>query len=257
MTSIIIPAYNAARTIEQCLASIFSQTYREFQVIIVDDGSADRTVAAAQNAISRWCNREIAARVVSQENRGAQAARNRGWREVQKRPSPQPSLTPEEGGGEGNYVLFCDADIVFRPDCLRKMVRALDEYPTASYAYSSFKFGWKKFTLWPFSAARLRQMPYIHTTSLIRAEHFPAAGFDESIKRFQDWDIWLTMLAVGHTGVWVPEALFTVVNTKGTMSRWVPAFLYKWPFKCFRLQFEALARYNEAVARIKEKHHLP
>ena len=164
-----------------------------------------------------------------------------------------PSPAAGRGQGEGNYILFCDADIVLRRDCLEKMVRALEAHPEASYAYSSFKFGWKKFKLWPFDAARLRKMPYIHTTALIRAEHFP--GWDESITRLQDWDLWLTMLEQGKIGVWVPEVLFQVVNTKGTMSSWIPSFVYKIP-KWLGVQPKAVMRYNEAVVRIKEKHRL-
>jgi len=59
MISIIIPAYNAARTIDRCLASIFVQTYREFEVIIVNDGSTDKTFEVVESAISRLRNRDI------------------------------------------------------------------------------------------------------------------------------------------------------------------------------------------------------
>jgi len=48
-------------------------------------------------------------------------------------------------------------------------------------------------------------MPYIHTTSLIKKDYFP--GFDENIKRFQDWDLWLTMLQSGHTGYFINQIL--------------------------------------------------
>jgi len=141
-----------------------------------------------------------------------------------------------------------------RPDTLEKMVHILEQHPEASYAYSSFKFGWKTFKLWPFNAERLRRMPYIHTTSLIRHEHFPK--FDESVKRLQDWDLWLTMLEQGHTGAWIPEVLFQIINTKGTMSQWIPSFLHKMPWKWLGIQPKAILRYNEAVARIKAKHKL-
>lgn len=233
MISIIIPAYNAAQTIEKCLASIFAQTYQNFEVIVVDDGSTDDT----RKILANFSRKST---VICQENRGAPAARNRGWMTVLQ----------SSGGRSSEYVLFCDADIVLRRDCLEKMVRALEEHPEASYAYSSFRFGWKKFGLWPFDAARLRQMPYIHTTSLIRVGHL--ISWDESVKRLQDWDLWLTMLEHGHTGVWIPETLFQVVNAKGTMSRWLPSSMYRLPWKSLAAQ-----KYNEAVARIKAKHDLP
>ncbi len=231
----IIPAYNAGKTIEWCLHFIFEQSYQNFEVIVVNDGSNDSTREKLEKAKRALGDR---IRILHQQNRGAPAARNRGAKEA-----------------KGEYLIFCDADIVMQEDCLKKMVHALEEHTDASYAYSSFKFGWKKFKLWPFDAARLRRMPYIHTTSLIRAEHFPKTGWDESVKRLQDWDLWLTMLEHGHTGVWIPAVLFTVVNTKGTMSRWMPAFCYKIP-KWLGIRLASVTRYNEAVARIKQKHGL-
>ena len=104
-----------------------------------------------------------------------------------------------------------------------------------------------------FNPDKLRKENYIMTASLIRRNDFPY--FDKELKRFQDWDLWLTMLEHGHIGVWVPAVLFRVVNTRGTMSTWLPSFVYKLP-KWLGIQPKAVARYNEAVARIKEKHKL-
>lgn len=59
MISIIIPAFNAERTIGQCLESIFAQTYRSFEIIVVDDGSTDHTCDVIEKTISRLRNREI------------------------------------------------------------------------------------------------------------------------------------------------------------------------------------------------------
>ncbi|MDP3995084.1 MAG: glycosyltransferase family A protein, partial [bacterium] len=158
--SIIIPAYNRPKELAECLSSIRNQTINSpsfakegvgggYEIIIVDDGS-DEPIGAIDGA-----------RVIRQENQGAPAARNRGFAE-----------------STGRYVIFCDADVVMKPDMLANMSKVLDENPGVSYAYSSFKFGWKKFKLWEFSAEKLKEMPYIHTTSLMRREHFP--GFDQS-----------------------------------------------------------------------------
>ena len=90
----------------------------------------------------------------------------------------------------------------------------LDENEDISYVYSSFKFRWKTFKLWEFNAEKLKEMPYIHTTSLIRREHFP--GFDPKLKRMQDWDLWLTMQEKGYKGKWINEVLFkTVCSNSG------------------------------------------
>jgi len=229
MISIIIPVYNQkSKILEKCLDSISKQTHNDLEVIIVDDGSTAPHCVRAEIRNPKSEIRNL--KIVRQNHGGANAARNRGFRE-----------------SKGEHLLFCDSDIEMRGDMLEKMVQVLENHPEASYIYSSFKYGWKNFKLWPFDAEKLKKIPYIHTTSLIRREHFP--GFDESIKRLQDWDLFLTMLENGYKGVWIPEYLFKI-NPGGLMSKWLPKFLYKMPW------LPSVKKYNEAVAVIKKKHGL-
>lgn len=226
--SIVIPSYQHAREIPACLTSVFRQTFTDFEVIVVNDGSTDGT----RDALAPFMDR-IA--YIEQENRGGNAARNRGF-----------------DASSGEYLLFCDADIVMAPDFVEKLLEALDAHPKASYAYSSFKFGFKTFKLWPFDADKLRQMNYIHTTSLIRREHFPR--FDESIRRLQDWDLWLTMLDQGHVGVWVPEVLFRAIPHQGGISTWVPGIFYRIPWKRLGLRVRTVEKFQEAERIVRTKH---
>jgi glycosyltransferase involved in cell wall biosynthesis len=223
LVSIIIPVYNAESTLEQCLASIFNQTYLAIEIIAVNDGSIDASAQILEKHRDR-------VKIITQENSGAPIARNRGA-EV----------------ATGEYVLFCDADIVLAPRAIEIMQETLDQNSKSGYAYSSFRFGGKLFSLWPFDADGLKQMPYIHTTSLIRRELFP--GFDVSLKRFQDWDLWLTLLGQGHEGVWIDQILFTV-KSGGTMSLWLPSWAYRIPW------LPAVKKYNSAMQIIKQKHQL-
>ena len=238
MLNVVIPVYNHAEALGECLSSLYGQTLRPDRVIIVDDGSTDDPEPVAR----AWEDR-LPIIFVRQENRGAAAARNRGF-----------SVIASEAKQSNDYVIFCDADITMRPDCLEKMHRAFAEYPEASYAYSSFKFGFKTFTCGVFSAERLRKMPYIMTTSLIRAKDFP--GFDESLKKFQDWDLWLTMLEQNKTGVWAPEILFSVAPRKSGMSSWLPSFVHKIPWPIFGWMPREVRRYREAEQIIREKYSL-
>lgn len=231
LISIIIPAYQTERSIADCLDSIFAQSFREYEIIVVNDGSTDRTGDILEHYRDRIT-------ILTQENRGRQATRNRGARHA-----------------HGAFLLFCDADIVLRPDCLAAMLHALTVHPEAAYAYSSFMYGWKKFRSWAFSAERLRTMNYIHTTTLIRQEYF--SGFDESVERLQDWDLWLTMLERGHRGVWIPDYLFRIRTHRGGLSSWLPAFAYTIPWQRFGIRIARLERYRVAEQRIREKHHLP
>lgn len=232
LISIIIPVYNGAKTLRETLESIEKQTWRDFEVIIVNDGSKDNTEKVFERFVKEnsLANRYL---WLDQINQGAPAARNRGFREAQ-----------------GDFLFFCDADAVLKNDALEKMYQTLMANPISAYVYSSFLWGKKVFKLWPFDEKRLRQMPYIHTMALIRKDQFPLVGWDESIKKLQDWDLWLTMLEEGKTGCFIDEVLFKVTPVGG-ISSWLPACAYK---LCPWLK--EVKKYKEAMAIVKKKHNL-
>lgn len=232
MISVIIPLYNREKTIIKTLKSLQAQTYQDFEVIIVNDGSTDNSEKAVAAYLQKNSGKN-AYYFFNQSNQGAPAARNRGFKEA-----------------KGEFLLFCDADAELNPVALEVMLEALKRTPEASYAYSSFNWGKKLFKLDEFNPERLKQMPCIHSMSLIRRQDFPAAGWDENIKKFQDWDLWLTMLENGKIGVWIPRVLFKI-TTGGTISSWLPAFAYKiFPF------LPAVKKYKAAMVKIKNKHGL-
>lgn len=226
--SVIIPVYNQADKIQKCLTSVFSQTYNNLEVIIVDDGSTDHLLGVL-SAISRPLI------ILQQENRGAPSARNYGFKI-----------------STGELVIFLDADIILRPDALEKMYLALKADTDADFVYSSFRFGWKKFKLWPFDVERLKLMPYIHTSSLMRRESF--LGFDESLKKFQDWDLFLTIAERGDRGVFIPEVLFRVISG-GHMSSWFPKIFFKLPIKTKGIK-KQIEKYHQGEEIIRKKHGL-
>jgi glycosyltransferase involved in cell wall biosynthesis len=232
LISVIIPAYNHASSLPFCIESIFAQTYDNVEIIVVDDGSTDNTAAVLEHYAPR-------VKSIRQENKGANPARNRGLAEA-----------------TGEYVIFADADVVMKPSMLDDMKVALDDHPEASYAYSGFKFGWKTFKGTAFEAEKLKETNFIHTTSLVRKADFP--GFDESIKRLQDWDVWLTMLEAGKTGVFVPEILFYVRIDGASRigSSWLPKIVYRIPWKRINYLPNRIRKYEEAKAIIKAKHQL-
>jgi glycosyltransferase involved in cell wall biosynthesis len=232
LVSIIIPAYNHASALPQCLKQIFAQTYQPLEVIVVDDGSTDDIHQAVAPFLDRIT-------FMRQENKGGNAARNRGWREAR-----------------GEFLLFSDADIMMRSDMIARMKRALDVHPEASYAYCSFRFGWKLFPGAEWSEDLLRQVNIATTTSLVRAADFP--GFDETIKRFQDWDVWLTMLEQGKRGVMIPDELFyaEIHGASRIGSAWLPKIAYAIPWDRIGFMPKRIARYRAARDIIVKKHRL-
>ncbi|MFA5813798.1 MAG: glycosyltransferase family A protein [Patescibacteria group bacterium] len=273
LVSVIIPVFNHEKELKQALVSLHEQTYQNVEIIVVDDGSDRRlkiedlrfkieSVSACglrrTSSVSacwlrrtrRWFNSpQLAAEqesracsgvhtfdLVRQENKGAPAARNRGLEET-----------------KGEYVIFWDADVVGEPEMLLKMYEALQKNTNASFAYSNFYFGWKKFLLQHFNTSTLQQKNYIHSTSLIRKRD--AIQWDESLRRFQDWDYWLSMSEHGKSGVWIDEYLFKVIPG-GSMSAWLPKFAYKKPWRFLPWIKKMVKNYEEAREVVAKKHLL-
>jgi glycosyltransferase involved in cell wall biosynthesis len=111
--SIVIPAYNAESTIIETIESVQKQTFSDFEIIIIDDGSTDNTVEVIKNIHDRRIQ------VISYEHRGVSAARNQGI-----------------SYANGELIAFLDADDLWTPDKLELQLAALEKYPEAGVAYS-------------------------------------------------------------------------------------------------------------------------
>lgn len=111
--SIIVPAYNAAQTLAETLASISAQSFADFEIIVVDDGSTDNTVRIARD------HGDQRLRVVRQINRGLAGARNTGIAHAR-----------------GEYIGFCDADDLWMPNKLAAHVAHLDANPLVGLSYA-------------------------------------------------------------------------------------------------------------------------
>ena len=148
-------------------------------------------------SLARQTFRDFDVIVSFDHGRGANWARNRGFRLVRS-----------------GMVLFSDDDIEWNPDALLQLKSTLDAHPGASYSYGTYTIpGVGVRANVPFDPLRLRRVNYISTMSMIRTKDFP--WFDESIRRFQDWDLWLTLLARGKTGVHCGTEIFRTRQRNG------------------------------------------
>ncbi len=231
--SVVIPCYNHAKELQSTLKSLTEQTIGIKQVIVVDDGSNDNPLQVAESF-----KKSLSITTIRLErNSGAPTARNRGAQ-----------LAKSE------FIIFLDADAVLKQQALELMLSTLAQHPEASYAYGDFLWGNRLFRGKSFNAENLRRQNYIHTSALIRKVDFP--GFDESLRKFQDWDLWLIMLNSGKIGVWIPEVLFSVTERKNGMSQWLPSFIYKLPWPIMGYTPKTITKYRIAENIIKEKHNL-
>lgn len=182
--SVIIPAYNALEYLPLAVDSVIQQTFQNFELLVVDDGSSDGTVS--------WVNQTTDPRIklISQTNRGASTARNTGIE-----------------NSKGDYIAFLDADDLWRPSKLAKQVKQLDLLPQAGLVHC-----WTEFTnaqgeqtgklMTSHGEGDVWQEMVIYnllrcgSTPMVRRICFEDLGkFDTTLKYAEDWDMWIRIAA--------------------------------------------------------------
>ena len=104
LISVVIPAYNAGQFLDKTLESVLSQTYENWECIIVNDGSTDNT----ESVVKKWCEKDARFRYFYKENSGASDTRNLGIKEAR-----------------GEYIAFLDADDLYMPNFLKVCLETL------------------------------------------------------------------------------------------------------------------------------------
>jgi glycosyltransferase involved in cell wall biosynthesis len=184
LVSVVVPVYNRARLIGRAVGSIAAQTYRNSEIIVVDDASTDDLAGV----LSRIAHPRLH-HIVHSNNRGAAAARNTGV-----------------AAANGEYIAFLDSDDLWYPEKLATQVAAMRGQPPAVAgtvcAYDCVKTGHPARRIvpdWtPLTFARTQLLGCIcgpGTTLLCRRHIFAEIGaYDEELRRLEDWD-WLLRLA--------------------------------------------------------------
>ena len=195
LTSIVIICHNYGRFLEESINSVVSQTVPAKEIIVVNDASDDETDAVAKKFHDR-----ISYYVVNFHN--PQKTRNFGLTKA-----------------TGKYVALLDADDRYAHNYIEELQSAMEKDQSLSLVYADrYNFGdeavlqknniprqWKTFD---YNYTLLRCASYISICALVRREEF--TGFDEQIKRGQDWDAWLTYLKGGKKAKRIPKPLFHV-----------------------------------------------
>lgn len=132
--SVIIPAYNAGPFIENCISSILSQSYNDFEIVVVNDGSTDNTLSLLED-MQKKDNR---IKIISQKNSGVSAARNTGLQNA-----------------TGKFVTFVDADDALLPNALEIMVSGIDDNTD--------------FAVFSHNEVKLRETPHLETPARYKA----------------------------------------------------------------------------------------
>lgn len=192
--SIIIPVYKTEAYIAECLDSVLAQTYQDFEVICVDDGSPDNSV----EIIKEYSKNDPRISYVRQENAGLSAARNTGIRNA-----------------KGEYILPLDSDDMLEKNCLKYLVEALDKNVADVVTPYIFRFTtdvkdyYQVLSAKP-TACNESQSNYACSSSLYKKEFFYRyGGYDESFKwGYEDWEFWLKFIQDGKTIKRIEKAFF-------------------------------------------------
>lgn len=229
LVSVIIPVYNGADYLRQAIESVLIQNYRNFELIIVNDGSTDAT----EQVVKAFDDSRI--RYFSQANAGPSAARNRAIRESQ-----------------GRFIINLDHDDMLMPDHIAQLLAAYDRYPEADMIYCNtmliredgapIRLQKRKAYDRPedligdlFQAG----YPIIPFLTLIRRSVFDRIGYyDESLKVAEDYDMLRRFAAAGLTARFYPGAVYLRRNREESQSKTAT------PEKA-RMHFSVMRRYLE------------
>ena len=200
MISVIIPLYNKEHYIEQTIRSVLSQIYTDFELIIVNDGSTDKSIDVVKKIIDPRIT------CISQNNQGVSAARNAGIKIAQ-----------------GEYIAFLDADDEWKPEYLEKMHLLAKEYSQFS-VFCAAQTNRLINTL-PLGVSIVEDhclYNYIYFTGsmLIKKEIFQETGlFREGIQLGEDRDMWLRICCNNPTVYLNEELVNHPYDTENNLAR--------------------------------------
>jgi hypothetical protein len=206
--AVIIPAYNAEKYIAVAIESLIVQTNPNWQAIVVDDGSTDRTAAI----VEKFVDRDDRIRLIQQANQGGCAARNAGLAKAQT-----------------DWVLFFDADDWLEAQYFEQMMAMLQSNPELD----AVRCGWQRVTedgqhvmetptLYShenmFITCVLTSSFQVDTCVLRRSVAQSVGGFDLSMKAGQDWDFWQRVARTGARFGLVDQVLSNHRTVPGSVS---------------------------------------
>ena len=221
MFSVIIPAYNAEKFIKNSINSVLNQTVKDFEIIVVNDGSKDDTAKVVAET------KDYRVRLISQENAGVSAARNTGIKNA-----------------KGDFICFLDADDLWKPNHLEVVLQLINKYPNCSVYLTGHEIilrdGQRISKSCPGVSVDIQSDNlfkhiweygyFIHTNSIVcKKSAFDIVGqFVFGVKNGEDDDMWYRLFT--YFSVAITSEVTTAYireNSRATMSK---VFVENWIF---------------------------
>jgi glycosyltransferase involved in cell wall biosynthesis len=193
--SVLVPCFNLGAYLAEAVDSVFAQTRQDFEIIVVDDGSTDRSTLELLAHFKR-----PRTTLLRTPNRGLAAARNHALSHAR-----------------GRYICALDADDRLRPTFFEKTLSHLDANPTLTFVSTWVEIFGAESWVWKQDRCdlnRLLEECVVLTAAPVRREAVLAVGgydaslFGGRLQGHEDWDLWLSLVEAGFTGDIIPEVLF-------------------------------------------------
>jgi glycosyltransferase involved in cell wall biosynthesis len=218
LVTVVIPAYNVAPYVSQAIDSVLAQTYKNIEIIVVDDGSKDAT----RDVVALYAEKNLV-HYIYQENKGLSAARNTGIRKA-----------------KGEFIAILDSDDLFLPEKIQQQVAYLVAHPECGVSYcdvwhfretepdkmltlkSDFYSGSEVFP-------HLLRKNFIIPLSVVfrKSEIMQVGLFDETRRRTEDWEYWLRLSYSGVQFCHLPEILAKCRLHRGSRQQGADGWEYK------------------------------
>ncbi len=193
LVSVIIPCYNYGRYLDEALQSVLRQTFPNWEVLIVDDGSTDQSTIEKLTEIEKRSYAKV--KIVRQSNAGVSAARNNGIRSAR-----------------GKYICCLDADDCLEPTYLEKCLLVL-ESRNLDLCYTHVQLIGDESWVWKtveFDVQRILKDNCVSTAAVFKKSIWQKAGrYNTNMHHgWEDWDFWISVAEAGGSGAVIPEPLF-------------------------------------------------
>lgn len=200
--SVVIPCYDLGAYLDEAVQSVLAQTFQDFEILIVDDGSTDEATRRLLESYER-----PKTRVLRTQNRGLPAAKNTGVANT-----------------TGPYLCMLDADDRLDPRYMEVSLRALEADTSLAFASHWLRYFGEETGDWTPTNCDFPALLDINTvngSALVRRSALEAVGgFDESMTSgCEDWDLWIALVERGLRGTILQDVLFHYRRRTGSMSR--------------------------------------
>ncbi|MGM0608817.1 MAG: glycosyltransferase family A protein, partial [Candidatus Muiribacteriota bacterium] len=233
LVSVIIPCYNQGEYIEECLNSVFVQTYKNIEIIVVNDGSTDKYTIKKINEIKKKYKEVL---VFNIKNSGLSGARNYGIK-----------------NSSGEFILPLDADDYIHLEYIEKAVEAILKDENIGIVYCDDKrFGEvNKVVIKPdFNKDLLLVKNYIRACALFRKKDWEkVGGYDsEMVYGWEEWNFWLSIIELGRIGFKLDGVYFYYRIKKKSMARSMRDEYFKKTFMHLKVMLNHPDLYKDCIS---------